>query len=168
MIDFTREAQQLFESGREILRRKPYAPQPPIEDEAYKRWIKSLPCCVCGTWYKVEAHHTGVRGLSQTADDRSCIPLCRRHHDRRQPHSIHKLGLAKFSQRFNINIPLLVARLSEPPQMRMEAGRYTAFVDGEKFILGTVAAGVKASLEQLRDMRRGMLVEEFRGLSRNK
>ena len=139
----------------------------PVRDPRYLSWIRSLPCAACGSVFNIDAAHTGLRGLGQKADDRSCIPLCRRHHDRRQPYSIHKLGLAKFSQRFNINIPLLVARLSEPPQMRMEAGRYTAFVDGEKFILGTVASGAKASLEQLRDMRREMLVEEFRGLSRN-
>jgi hypothetical protein len=28
----------------------------------------------------MDAHHAGARGLGQRADDRTAIPLCRRHH----------------------------------------------------------------------------------------
>jgi hypothetical protein len=71
------------------------------EDPAYKAWIRTQPCvvCVAHALYLFlkrgrpsEAHHAGQRGLSQKADDRTCIPLCWTHHDRRSPHSVHSLG----------------------------------------------------------------------------
>lgn len=58
-------------------------------------WIKRfMPCYAAyhrsyGCWYgsdpdqcsgPIEAHHAGVRGLSQKAPDDTCIPLCSHHH----------------------------------------------------------------------------------------
>lgn len=43
------------------------------------RWIKKLPCLVCGNWNGNHAHHllTGVtRGMGMKAADEFTIPLC--------------------------------------------------------------------------------------------
>jgi len=66
-------------------------------DFSYMSFIKSQQCCACeklrllnfGTIY---AHHAGPHGLSQKSPDRTCIPLCWRHHDRNSTASIHTLG----------------------------------------------------------------------------
>jgi hypothetical protein len=56
-------------------------------DFDYMGLVKQLPCLlegVDGAGYcdgAVEADHAGLdRGLSQKADDTTCIPLCRQHH----------------------------------------------------------------------------------------
>ena len=55
------------------------------EDPTYVAEVKQLRCRAAvlggdcsGGW--PDAHHAGPRGLSQRAHDRTCIPLCRRHH----------------------------------------------------------------------------------------
>ena len=75
-----------------------------VRDIAYMKRVKKLPCAV--RWFsrqlfnqivwngfgqqgatccegRVEADHAGVRGLGQKADDRTCIPMCTRHHRER-------------------------------------------------------------------------------------
>ena len=63
--------------------------RPRIEDGKHLAFIRTLPCCVCGT-RNVEAAHIrmgslahGKRdtGIGQKADDRWVLPLCRQHHD---------------------------------------------------------------------------------------
>lgn len=49
------------------------------EDPAFVRFVRTLPCAVCGA-HGVEAHHAGTRGLGQRAHDSTCVPLCRQHH----------------------------------------------------------------------------------------
>lgn len=53
----------------------------PTRDPVYLAWIRTFPCCVpaCNV-RRSEAHHAGVRGLGQKADDRTAIPLCAHHH----------------------------------------------------------------------------------------
>ena len=67
-----------------------YARRP--RDHAYMAWVKSLPCvgpfphqCQGPS----EAHHAGVRGLGQRAEDSTAIPLCRNAH-----HAWHSGGEA--------------------------------------------------------------------------
>lgn len=55
-------------------------------DTAFMLWVKTLPCMAeklspCGG--VIEADHTGGRGIGRKADDRTCIPLCTRHHRER-------------------------------------------------------------------------------------
>lgn len=54
------------------------------EDGNYIAWVKQQPCCARGRGDEcsgvIEAHHAGRKGLSQKAHDRTCIPLCVRHH----------------------------------------------------------------------------------------
>lgn len=56
------------------------APQPkrePVRNEAYRRWVATLPCIRCGViGYSQAAHPNQGRGLGQKADDTDCFPLC--------------------------------------------------------------------------------------------
>jgi len=67
-------------------------------DVDFMLWVKTLLCsveeerpdpdhmatCCRG---EVEADHMGARGLGRKADDRTCAPMCRRHHRERTDHS---------------------------------------------------------------------------------
>ena len=86
-------------------------------DEAYKAWVRSQSCIVCEllrlhprVFSRIEAHHAGQRGLGQTADDRTCIPLCWRHHDRRSQVSVHSLGKT-FWTRFGLDRYAVIAEV---------------------------------------------------------
>ena len=52
-------------------------------NEAYKAYIRSKPCLVCGG--RSEPHHLKARGMGgknkSGVKDFTCIPLCREHHD---------------------------------------------------------------------------------------
>ncbi|MDQ3276641.1 MAG: hypothetical protein M3Q39_16825 [Actinomycetota bacterium] len=59
-------------------------------DVPHMMLVKSLPCLLHGELGagrcsgEVQADHAGLgRGLGQKADDRTCIPLCRTHHQHR-------------------------------------------------------------------------------------
>lgn len=50
--------------------------------KAYLKWIRQLPCSVCGDDTGCDPHH--LKGLKQGKNMKSdvlVIPLCRRHHD---------------------------------------------------------------------------------------
>lgn len=74
------------------------------------RWIKTLPCAICGR-RGVEAAHTGPRGLGQKSPDESCIPLCAEHH-RTGRDAIHVLGPRQFDEYHGIVVVDLVRRLN--------------------------------------------------------
>lgn len=42
-----------------VASRAVYQQAPPLRDEAYRRWIRSFSCVVCGTRRRIEAAHTG-------------------------------------------------------------------------------------------------------------
>lgn len=49
----------------------------PIRDEAYRRWVASLPCIQCGAEGRSQAAHPNFgKGMSQKTDDTDCFPLC--------------------------------------------------------------------------------------------
>jgi len=55
-------------------------------DRAYMDWIRSHPCAAEGLSPcagPIESDHTGRRGLSRKAHDRTFIPLCKLHHRQR-------------------------------------------------------------------------------------
>lgn len=55
-------------------------------DTDYMAWVRRQPCSAKGMGTcsgRVEADHTGKRGVGQKADDRTCIPLCHKHHVQR-------------------------------------------------------------------------------------
>ena len=88
-----------------------YFPGKPVRDEAYKRFIRQLPCLVCLKRWGSEAAHTGDHGTGQKASDLSCVPLCRKHH-RQAADSYHKLGRVKFEARHKIQIAGHVAEFN--------------------------------------------------------
>ena len=66
-------------------------------DFAFMSWVRSQQCIVCEkqrvlNFGSIYAHHAGQRAFGRKADDRTCVPLCWRHHDRGSPASIHSLG----------------------------------------------------------------------------
>jgi hypothetical protein len=83
----------------------------PQGNPRYLAWIRTQPCCVCGSRYRVEASHTGPHGIGQKSPDSSAIPLCAKHH-RTGADSYHRLGPRKFSEKHNLDIPALVRRLN--------------------------------------------------------
>lgn len=69
----------------------------PIRDKEYKALIRSLPCLLsrepragdCAG--RVDPDHLGkpgeVKRAGQQADDTTCVPMCRKHHDDRTNHT---------------------------------------------------------------------------------
>lgn len=89
-----------------------YRAAKPVRDPAYLRFIRSQPCAVCASMRGVEAAHTGPRGLSQKANDRGAIPLCRTHHQVGK-YSYHGLGARKFGELYGLNLAGLVGELNQ-------------------------------------------------------
>ena len=87
-------------------------------DKLYVAWVRRQACIVCElagiayprTFRRSEAHHAGPRGTGQTADDKTCIPLCWRHHDRMSTVSVHTLGVT-FWGRFGLERGEVIAEV---------------------------------------------------------
>lgn len=90
----------------------------------YMRWIKTLPCAVCGRTGS-EAAHTGPRGLGQKAPDEQCIPLCPDHHRHRRD-ALDVAGPRRFQELHEIDITALVRRLQEVWKLLLENPPITA------------------------------------------
>ncbi len=83
------------------------------KDREYLEWVHTLKCVVgFECWGKVQAHHSGERGMSQRAPDRTALPLCELHHSRLSPVSIHTLG-KPFWSKFGIDKQALIERLNK-------------------------------------------------------
>lgn len=72
--------------------------RPRIKNEAHLKFIRSLPCCICGNNIQTEAAHIrtgnlryGKRdtGKQEKPDDKWCVPLCNEHH--REQHEMAEL-----------------------------------------------------------------------------
>ena len=77
----------------QILRRREAQPRKgPKRNEAYKAWIRTLPCLQCKREGLSEAAHTGRDGgMSMKASDYSCVPLCAECHTL-GPQRYHQAG----------------------------------------------------------------------------
>lgn len=89
-----------------------YQREKPVRDALYLRFIRMLPCVVCGRRRNIEAAHTGPHGIGQKSSDRSCLPLCREHH-RTGNDSLHKLGPVMFAEFHGLDIPALIQRFNQ-------------------------------------------------------
>lgn len=78
--------------ARAPMKRKPMRRRPrrarPGDDPAYRARVRALPCCarhMSGCTGPVDPHHAGGlahgRGTGLKPPDRTCIPICRGHHD---------------------------------------------------------------------------------------
>lgn len=80
------------------------------------KFIRSLPCCVCGSRKQVEAAHVRMpsaehgkpeTGKGARPDDQWTVPLCRGHHQD-LPDAQHRMGEAAFWGRHGTN-PVVLA-----------------------------------------------------------
>ena len=101
--------QRLFSIASQRL----YHPSKPVRDEAYKRFIRKLPCICCGKTWRIEAAHFGPHGLGQKSSDLQTLPLCRACHRTDPKHSYHVLGPKDFAIVHGIDAEALIALLNE-------------------------------------------------------
>lgn len=66
------------------------AKDPPKRDESFLDFVRSMACCVCCAPAPSDPHHYGRHGMGQKADDRTCVPLCRKDHDDFHAHGFFK------------------------------------------------------------------------------
>ena len=125
----------------------------PTRNARYLAWIRTQPCCVCGSKRAVEASHTGPHGIGQKPPDSSAIPLCANHH-RTGNDSYHRLGPRKFSEKHSLNIPALVRRFNLKPKIRVEAGRFVAYIEDQKYVLGKTDAGIRPAVREALQLQR--------------
>jgi len=113
----------------------------------YLAWIRTQPCCVCGSRKFIEASHTGPHGIGQKSPDASAIPLCAKHH-RTGNDSYHRLGPRKFSKTHNLDIPAIVRRLNLKPMIRVEAGWFVTYLQDQRYVLGKTDTGIRRAVRE--------------------
>jgi hypothetical protein len=121
----------------------------PARNSKYLAWIRTQPCVVCGAERWIEAAHTGPHGLGQKSPDTSAIPLCTTHH-RTGSDSYHKLGPRRFAAVHNLDIPEIVRRLNMKPVVRIEAGMFVAYLEGQHYRVGKVSDGIALAVQNVR------------------
>ena len=66
----------------------------PAVTASHLRFVRQLPCCVCGRGGGVDPHHLRGyqlgRGMGKKSDDKWVVPLCRNHHN-----EVHTVGTKK-------------------------------------------------------------------------
>jgi len=65
-----------------------------VRDEKHRRFIASLPCCVCGAQPPTQAAHIRLMGAGGTGlkpGDDLCVPMCPQDH-----HQQHQIGEVTF------------------------------------------------------------------------
>jgi hypothetical protein len=84
-----------------------YRRRKPIKSSAYLRFVRSLPCCACGSTRYVEAMHVGPRGMSQKVDDKDALPGCRFCHK-----ELHQIGPVEFQQKYSLDFETEIEKLN--------------------------------------------------------
>ena len=133
----------------------------PSRNPEHLRFVRSLPCCVCGARRNIEAHHTGPRGLSQKSSDLSAIPLCALVHHRAGQYSYHVLGRRAFEEHHQISVDQVVRRLNNRPLIRIESGFFVGRFNGERYEVGPVAIGLPRAMRTMTELRKEYLRESF-------
>ncbi len=78
----------------------------PERSPAFLRWIRTQPSIVSGRG-PCDACHTGSDGgMSQKANDFSCVPMTRAEHQ-----EYHRIGKAEFERRYGVDFACESARL---------------------------------------------------------
>jgi hypothetical protein len=83
----------------------------------------------------------------------SAIPLCAKHH-RTGDDSYHKLGPRKFAEVHQLNILVIVARLSAKPFIRVESGTFVGRYGNQEYALGSTEGGVALAIRRMSELRR--------------
>jgi len=58
-----------------------------------------------------------------------------------------------------LNIQVIVARLSAKPRIRVASGSFVARVDNQEYVLGSTEAGVAQAIRRMRELRREIQAE---------
>src|ERR1051325_422417 len=117
----------------------------PQRNSKYLAWIRKQPCLVCGTRWRIEASHTGPRGLGQKSSDRSAIPLCAKHH-RTCDSSYHRPGPRKFAQLLTLDIPAVVRKPNLKPGVRVRSGVFAAHLEAHEYVLAKTEPGIQPAV----------------------
>src|SRR5689334_23277870 len=125
----------------------------PQRNPRYLAWIRTQPCCVCGSTRGIEASHTGPHGLGRKSSDSSAIPLCARHH-RTGVDSYHRLGPRKFSEKHNLNLRAIIRKLNSKPMIRIETGWFVAYFDEQRYVLGKTEVGIRSAVREALNLHR--------------
>lgn len=67
-----------------------------LKDKNAINYVKGLPCCACGVWYGIDAHHILSRGSGGPDTIANLLPLCRKHHT-----EIHQYGITKMTELYS-------------------------------------------------------------------
>jgi len=97
-------------------RLKPIRSKPrkgPLRSVAYRRWIRSQKCIVCGDTptftlqilQVIDPCHTENNGMGSKGPDSSCAPLCRGHHQQ------YDAGRDTFEARYQVDMQKEAAAL---------------------------------------------------------
>ena len=143
----------------------------PARSKEHLAFVRSLPCCVSGRSWGIEAAHVGRRGLGQKCSDFETIPLNSLFH-REQ----HRIGLRAFCDAYELNIPALLALLNYKPRITVFDGWYFGhwgnkgggpaddnYILGfDCFRLGAVERGLDFSIRLLKDRVRDLLSDRIR------
>jgi hypothetical protein len=105
--------------GRKTPHRATSSRRGPPRDEAYKAWIRTLPCVGCGVEGLSEAAHTGEDGgMSMKASDYSCVPLCRDCHTLASG-AYHRIGKKAFEEARRLCLAEVSAQLGREWQRKI-------------------------------------------------
>ena len=85
-----------------------------IEDPAYLRWIRALPCLIGNRECRgsSDPHHVGHYGQARR-NDHNAVPLCRIHHDENE-----RLNNAPFEEKYGLDFEVEIARLRAEYEQR--------------------------------------------------
>jgi hypothetical protein len=133
----------------------------PARSKAHLAFVRSLPCCVSGRTFGIEAAHVGARGMGQKSSDLETIPLNVLFH-REQ----HRIGLRAFVKTYQLDIPAILAMLQRRGKMVVWQGCYIGYWgDGywgdQTIVLGYVQDGWERSFKIFRDRVREILSSEI-------
>jgi hypothetical protein len=53
-----------------------------------------------------------------------------------------QVGPLKFAELHNLDIPAIVLKLNTKPVIRVEAGRFVTYLEGQRYVLGKTDAGI--------------------------
>ena len=62
--------------------------------------------------------------------------------------SYHRLRSRKFAQKHNRNIRAIILKLNAKPTMRVEAGWFVTYLEGQRYVLGHTDAGIRPAVRE--------------------
>lgn len=64
------------------------------------------------------------------------------------------MGPRKFSEEHNLDIPAIVRRLNLKPKIRVEEGRFVAYLEEQRYVLGKTDDGIRPAVRKALQLRR--------------